>query len=116
MSLLTDQFEDFTILDKRTVPDGYGGYIETYVDGARIEAAVNLMSAVEKIAAAQIQPMSIYHIITRKNINLQDHDVVRRESDGKIFRVTGDGDDNKTPNSAGLNMRVVNAEEWSIPS
>lgn len=116
MSLLSDQFEPFTILDKRTVSDGYGGYVEIYVDGAPITAAVSLMSATEMIAAAQIQSRATYNIITEKNINLQDHDVVRRESDGKIFRVNSDGDDNKTPNSASLNMRVVKAEEWRLPA
>jgi hypothetical protein len=38
--------------------------------------------------------------------------VFRRESDGKIFRVTSDGDDKKTPPSAGLDMRQVTAEEF----
>ena len=41
--------------------------------------------------------------------------MVRRASDGKIFRVTSDGDDKRTPRSAALNMRNVSAEEW-IPN
>jgi hypothetical protein len=54
----------------------------------------------------------LYTIITEKNINLQYHDVVKRLRDEKIFRVTSDGDDKRTPASAGLNMRNVSAEEW----
>jgi hypothetical protein len=38
-----------------------------------------------------------------------------RNSDGKIFRITSDGDDNHTPKSATLDMRQVSAEEWSLP-
>jgi hypothetical protein len=47
-------------------------------------------------------------------MNLQYHDIFRRVEDGKIFRVTSDGDDKKTPESATLNMREVTAEEWSL--
>ena len=66
-----------------------------------------------KIAAVQ-GVTALYTVTTRKNINLQYHDVFRRESDGKIFRVTSDGDDKKTPASASLNMRQVSAEEWKL--
>ena len=45
---------------------------------------------------------------------LNYHDVFRRVRDGKIFRVTTDGDDKATPASAALDMRVVNAEEWEV--
>jgi hypothetical protein len=47
---------------------------------------------------------------------LQYHDVFRRLSDGKIFRVTSDGDDKFTPDTATLNMRQVTAEEWEPPA
>ena len=49
-------------------------------------------------------------------MNLQYHDVFRRNRDLKIFRVTSDGDDKHTPASATLNMRQVTAEEWSLPN
>lgn len=116
MSLLTEAMQDCTILDKTTIPDGYGGKIDRYVDGATIQAAIPLMNAMEQIAAQQKGSKAMYRIITTKSVNLQYHDVLRREEDGKIFRVTSDGDDNKTPKSASLNMRVVDAEEWSLPT
>jgi hypothetical protein len=56
----------------------------------------------------------LYTITTAKNINLQFHDVFRRDEDQKVFRVTSDGDDKHTPDSAGLNMRQVSAEEWTL--
>ena len=36
---------------------------------------------------------------------------MRRESDGKLFRITSDGTDKKTPGATALDMRVVTAEE-----
>jgi hypothetical protein len=58
---------------------------------------------------------SVYTLTTKKNISLEYHDVLRRSRDGKIFRVTSDGDDSFTPASASLNMRQVTCEEWTLP-
>ena len=116
MSLLSLATEDFTLLDKTTVPDGEGGFITVWIDGATIQAATRLNdSSVDKIAQAQ-GVKAAYTIITKKNINLQFHDVLRRERDKKIFRVTSDGDDKRTPSTATLDMRSVSAEEWVIPN
>ena len=48
-------------------------------------------------------------------MNLQARDIFKRLEDNKIFRVTSDGDDNKTPAGARLNMRQVTAEEYTLP-
>ena len=102
------------MLDKRTESDGRGGVITKWVDGAGFEAAIVFLSSVQTKIANAMGDKSAYKITTTKNINLQYHDVFRRERDGKIFRVTSDGDDNKTPESAALNMRQVDAEEFVI--
>lgn len=116
MSLLSEAMENCTILDKRTVNDGYGGYDTTWVDGASFYAAIVLDSSMQARVAEKAGVTALYTVTTSKNINLQYHDVFRRESDSKIFRVTSDGDDKKTPASATLDMRQVSAEEWSLPN
>ena len=111
MSLLDQSMETCTILDKTTIADGYGGYTTTYKDGASIQAAIVLDSSMEaRIADAQ-GVTALYTITTRKNVNLQYHDIIRRERDSKLFRIKSDGDDRTTPTSATLNMRQVSAEE-----
>lgn len=116
MSLLDLAFETCTMLDRTTRPDGYGGIETVYVAGATFDAAIVLDSSMQARTAAVQGVTSLYTITTRKSINLQYHDVFRRESDKKVFRVTSDGDDKKTPGSASLNMRQVSAEEWTIPT
>lgn len=116
MSLLTDAMESCTMLDKMTASDGRGGFITTWQDGAAIQAAIVHESSMQARVAEAQGVTSTYTITTTKAVNLQYHDVLRRESDGKIFRVTSDGDDKKTPASAGLNMRQVSAEEWALPT
>lgn len=116
MSLLSEAMEKCIILNKAKVKDGYGGYYDAYTDGVDFDAAIVLNDSTEaKIALAQ-GVTGVYTVTTTKAMNLQYHDVFRRVSDGKIFRVTSDGDDKKTPKSASLDMRQVSAEEWVLPN
>lgn len=114
MSLLLDAMEDCTIIDKKTQPDGRGGVITTWEDGAEIQAAIVLDSSMQARMAEAAGVKSLYTITTAKSVVLQYHDVMRRERDGKIFRITSDGDDNSTPAAASLNMRQVTAEEYTL--
>ena len=100
MSLLDDAFETFEILDRTTTEDGYGGIITTYVAGAKFQAVAVFNNSTEARVAAVQGAVDRYRITTRKSVILQYHDVIRRLSDSKIFRVTTDGDDVKTPPSA----------------
>lgn len=112
MSLLSEAMEKCIMQDKATVSDGRGGFTTTWTDGAEFDAAIVYNSSIQARMAEAQGVKSLYTITTAKNVNLQYHDVIKRASDGKIFRVTSDGDDNKTPNSATLNMRQVTAEEF----
>lgn len=116
MSLLNDAMESCVILDKITQPDTYGGYYSIWQDGAPFRAAVVLDNSIQARTAAAQGVTAIYTVTTSRAVNLRYHDVFRRESDGKIFRVTSDGDDKKTPATASLNMRQVSAEEWRLPN
>lgn len=115
MSLLDQAMEACRMLDRITRADGVGGIQTVWLPGAEFQAAIVLDSSIQaKIAAVQ-GVTGLYTITTRKAINLQYHDTFQRLSDKKIFRVTSDGDDKKTPASATLNMRQTSAEEWSLP-
>lgn len=116
MSLLDLAFETCTMMDRTTSPDGYGGIETVYRPGAEFTAAIVLDSSMQARTAAVQGVTALYTVTTRKSVNLQYHDVFRRESDKKIFRITSDGDDRKTPASASLNMRQVSAEEWTLPT
>lgn len=116
MSLLSEAYEISYIMDKTTVPDGYGGVKTVYKQGSEVKIAYSYDDSTEARIAQQEGVEVRYTLTTRRSINLRYHDVVKRARDGKIFRITSDGDDNFTPKSAGLNMRQVEAEEWEIPA
>lgn len=116
MSLLSDAMESCVMLDKRTVPDGYGGYKPTYVDGAEFKAAIVFDTSIEARRADKEGVSSLYTVTTSRALTLEYHDVFRRTRDNKIFRVTSDGDDKYTPKSTALDMRQVTAEEYTLPN
>lgn len=115
MSLLAEAMEKCVIINRAITEDGYGGYDTVWTEGANFECAVSLDTSTEARIALKQGVTALYTVTTSKALNLQYHDVFRRISDGKIFRVTSDGDDVYTPDSATLDMRVVSAEEWTLP-
>ena len=116
MSLLTQSFEPFVIMDKTTAPDGYGGIITQWTEGAQIEASANLDDSTEARIAEQQGVKAMYTITTSRSINLQYNDYLKRVRDGKVFRATSDGDDKLTPRSTRLDMRQVSAVETELPN
>ena len=114
MSLLSNAMENCIFLDKTTTSDGYGGFDIVWKEGASFKAAIVLDSSMQARVAEKQGVTALYTVTTSKTINLQYHDVFKRESDGKIFRVTSDGNDKHTPTSATLDMRQVSAEEYTL--
>jgi len=115
MGLMEEQMVRCVMIDKRTISDGRGGYDTVYVDGATFQAVIALDTSTQAKIAEQQGVTSLYKVITPKNVNLQYHDVFKRLSDNKIFRVTSDGDDKVTPNSASMQLRKVTAEQYTLP-
>ena len=114
MSLLESAMTDVVLLDKTTKPDGEGGFISSWKEGAPFKAAITFDSSLQARIAEKQGVTSLYTVTVKKNVMLEYHDVFKRLSDGKVFRVTSDGDDKYTPESASLDMRQVTAEEWVI--
>lgn len=115
MSLLSDAMQECTMIDKTTVPDGYGGVQPAYAEGATFSAAIVIDTSMEARTAEKQGVTSLYTVTTTRRLVLEYHDIFKRKEDNKIFRVTSDGDDKYTPKSATLDMRQVTAEEYVLP-
>lgn len=114
MSLLDASMEDVVMMEKKRTPDGEGGFITEWTDGAGFRAAVTFDTSITARTAEKQGVTSLYTVTTAKNARLEYHDVFRRLSDGKIFRVTSDGDDKVTPKSSSFQFSQVTAEEWIL--
>lgn len=111
MSLLDEAFEDFVIVNKAVVDDGYGGTVTEWTDGATVRGAMVYNGSNQMRIAQALGSTSMYTFTCRKNLEFDYHDVLRRVRDGQLFRLTTNSDDNRTPASAGLNMRQYDAEQ-----
>lgn len=116
MSLLDEAMEEFVVLNKSVVSDGYGGTVTEWSDGTTLVGAIVFNGSTQMQIAQAMGVTASYTLTVRKGVVLDYHDVLRRVSDGKIFRLTSDSDDMKTPQSAGLDMRQYTAEEWELPA
>lgn len=116
MSLLDEYKEDFAYMDKTHTRDDEGNPIVVWTESdVSFKAAIRFDNSVQAKRAQAEGVEDLYTIITDKSIDLEFNDVVKCLSDGRTFRVTTSGKDNRTPSSAGLNMMAVSAKEWVIP-
>lgn len=114
MSLLDDAFEPCVFMNAAKQPDGYGGYTTVWTEGAEFSAAIVYNDSLQAKIAQKDGVTSLYTVTTRKSLTLDFHDVFKRIRDGLILRVTSNGTDNRTPASAGLDMRQVSAEQYTL--
>lgn len=116
MSLIDTMKTPCTMIDRRTVSDGMGGTTTAWVDGAEFDAAIVKDTSMTARMAEKQGVTEVYTVTTGKNVQLDFHDVFRRNSDGAVFRVTSNITDSKTPRVATFQFGQVTAEKWVLPS
>lgn len=119
MTLLEELKDSYTILNKQTVDDGYGGYKTVWTDGATFKANFTFDASTEARIGDVQGARDRYTFYYPKALSIEHHDVWRRDKDGKVFRATANGEDNFAPDSASPDIRVlarVTAEEWELTS
>jgi hypothetical protein len=119
MTLLEELKDSFTVLNKQIVDDGYGGYKTVWTDGATFDATLSFDESTEARIGDVQGARDRYTVYYPKILNLEYHDVFRRNKDQKVFRATSNGEDNFAPDSASPDIRVlarVTAEEWEVTS
>jgi len=114
MSLIDVMMEDCVMLDKRTVPDGLGGFTHEWQEGAQFRAAVIKDSSLAARVAEKQGVTELYTVTVDKGLDLQYHDVFRRLSDGYTFRITSNITDSETPSVATFQIGQVSAERWEL--
>lgn len=114
LSLLTQIMVDCTILNHIRTNDPYGGYKETWDDGATFKAAISKDGSTEAEIAERQELGEIYTVVTSREFVLNYHDVFKRDSDGAVFRVTSNSQDSHPASTIQINK--VSAERWELPA
>lgn len=107
-------YEPFRRMVRTSVPDGESGTRGAWAEGEEIPAVARFTESVETRTGAAAGVSSRYKITVPRSVPLQYHEVLKRVSDGKIFRVTSDGDDVIPPTVATFTFCQVTAEEWEV--
>ena len=114
-ALYEAMMEKFVFMDKVREPDGLGGWNTVWREGAEFKASVLKDSTIQGRVAEKQGITELYTITVFRNNQLDFHDVIKRVSDGKIFRITSDIKDNTSPVFSGINFGQVTAEAWKLP-
>jgi hypothetical protein len=115
MSLIDSMKEQCTMIDRRSMPDGMGGFKPVWVDGAQFLAAIVKDSTMQARVAEKQGVTEVYTVTVDKGMPLEYHDVFRRNRDGAVFRVTSNIVDSQTPKVASFQFGQVTAERWVLP-
>lgn len=114
MSLLDEYMTPCVMLDCTQQPDGEGGFTDAWVDGTQFSAAIVENRTDNTRIAEKERETSLFTVTTPIDTSLSFHDVFKRTSDNKIFRVTSDNSENKTPQRASFQIAQCTAEEWRL--
>ena len=112
----TNTYAVCKIWNKAIVDDGYGGYKFQWTAGPTFEASIVPDVSTEARVAASAGVRDTYTVYTDTAMVLYGNVVFERVRDGKVFRVTSDGDEKRSPDGSPLSLRLVKAEEWSFPN
>lgn len=120
--VLEKNFEPFERLTAKRTQDSRGGFhTEWSVSGgfsgvAVIGQALHDRARQTSVNAAQEEiPKPMYSVLTRKAVTLPFHAVIRRQRDGKCFRILSEAFDFETPKGGRLDLRAHAAEEFRLP-
>lgn len=102
------------IMKKNTTSDGEGGRSTTWEEGDSILVAITYNSSMNARRAEKEGVTSVYKLTTTKANRLGYHDVIKRVSDGRYFRVTSEKDDVISPDLASLDIAQVDGERWEL--
>lgn len=114
MNLVEHMMEQFCFVEHTKQPDGEGGFIKTWKDGAEFKASLVLDTTMQARIAEKQGVTAVFTITTTRNTLLEYNDVIRRLSDGQTFRITSNGKDKTSPKFGTLDISQATAERWEL--
>ncbi len=114
VGLMNDFASACTVMVKVSHDDGEGGKVSAWTEGESFTASITHDQTIQARVAESEGMTSTYTVTTDKGFQLGFHDVFKRDSDGKVFRVTSEASDKHTPARATFQVCQVTAQEWSL--
>ena len=118
MSLLDDFARKCVLMEKNRKPDGAGGYITTWTEGAEFSNYQVLDTSMEARRAEKEGVTSVYSALVDKAVPIEYADYFRDKESGVTYRVTSNPEEREAPKSAGAAIRGLKyftAERKDLP-
>lgn len=118
MSLLNDFARTCVLMERTRKPDGEGGYITTWQEGAEFLDYRALDTSMEARRAEQEGVTSVYSVLTRRDVPIEYGDFFRDKETGTTYRVTSNPEEREAPKNAGPTIRALKyftAERRALP-
>ena len=118
MSLLNDFARTCVLMERTRKPDGEGGYITTWQEGAEFLDYRALDTSMEARRAEQEGVTSVYSVLTRQDVPIEYGDFFKDKETGVTYRVTSNPEVKEAPKSAGPTIRQLKyftAERRALP-
>lgn len=112
MSLWEDMLEPCELWELRRVSDGEGGFAKVWAKSADFEAAIVHDGTTQDRVAEKQGAASTWTVTTKASLGF--HDVFKRVSDGKAFRVVSEAADGRTPSMVSFQFGQCTAEAYEM--
>lgn len=96
--------------------DGMFGRNDKWVEGAALPVLMKKDRSPEAQVAEQSGQRAVYTVCVEKGTVLRRGDVIRRDADGLILRLTGDTIDGEAPDMSTVQLARAAAERWDPPT
>lgn len=114
MSLIDCMMVPCVVMVPERTPDGSGGYTTTWAEGDTFNAAITQDTSTEARIAEAAGTVVMYTVSVSRSVHLAYHAVIKRLSDGKVFRITSDNAETRTPVCTALDIAQSTAEAWRL--
>lgn len=115
MSLLDNFAIPCVLMEKKRVPDGAGGWMTTWTEGAEFENYQYLDTSMEARRAQQEGVKSLYSALVQRDFPLDYGDAFKDKNTDQTYRVTSNPDEKKAPQSSTFDLKYFTVERWSLP-
>lgn len=106
---------DCVVMDKRTTPDGEGGFTVGYVEGAQFTVYPSLDSSMQARKAAKDGVTSLYTVLIPQSVPLVVGDYYKDLTENAYFRATSHPKEQQTPGTSELDLKSFTAERTELP-
>lgn len=114
MSLLDDFARSCVLMEKKRVPDGAGGWLTEWTEGAEFTNYQSLDTSLEARVAEKEGVTSLYSALVDKDFPIEYNDVFRDTATSQTYRVTSNPEEKIAPKSSTLPLKYFTAEKWEL--